>query len=52
MVPARLLCCALAVAGLALSGCAAEAADGDDEASLPTLPPVEERLPGSYDENG
>jgi len=30
----------------------AGAAGGDAEASLPTLPPVEERLPGAYDDDG
>src|SRR5688572_28663700 len=54
----RLLCCALVLVALALSACSvrddhtAGAAEGDDEATLPTLPSVEERLPGSYDENG
>lgn len=30
----------------------ADAQGGDAEASVPTLPPVDERLPGAYDEDG
>lgn len=41
-----------------LAGCGVQsdhtagASEGDDQATLPTLPPVEERLPGAYDEDG
>ncbi len=57
--PVRAL--AAGVVGLALvltTGCGvqadhtADAGEGDAEASLPTLPPVEERLPESYDIDG
>lgn len=49
---------AVALALLVLAGCgvqadhAADAEEGGAEASLPTLPAVEERLPGSYDADG
>lgn len=48
----------LALALFAVAGCGvradhtAGAGEGDPEASLPTLPPVEERLPESYDADG
>ena len=54
----RLLCCAVLVGSVGLTGCGvrddhtAGAQEGQGEGSLPTLPPVEERLPASYDEQG
>lgn len=48
----------LALALVAVAGCGvradhtADAGEGDAEATLPTLPPVEERLPESYDADG
>lgn len=51
-LPSLLFCCALAVQGLAVSGCSADVQEADDDHSLPLDPVARERMQKKAEEKG